>query len=313
MSDPRKRTDATAQVPENSLRFYARRFQRHPVVEHVKRPLRAVKSFLPSLWRLGTHQLRELPSVVMVGAQKAGTTQLYAYLLNHPRIFCAWRKEVSYFSKHAERSVAWYRSHFPLTRRVAAVRGHTLDASPSYLPTPAALRKMRDVLPHARIIVALRDPVSRAFSHYQHYKTRGQETRSFAQAVDDELRRNEIPPRSGTALAPNAPPLLGYVARGYYAVQLELLLALYVPERVLVIDSADLFADTNSVCQRAFQFLELEPVAFEISKVYNRGYYKETIDLRVAERLRSHYQPYDAMLAQLTGRQFRWMASRAAA
>jgi hypothetical protein len=313
MSDFGKTSDSQELSSGESLRFYARRMQRHPIVEHVKRPLRAAKSFVPTLWRRATQELRELPSVVIVGAQKAGTTQLYAYLLNHPRMFHASRKEVSYFSKHAKRSVGWYRSHFPLSRRVAAVRGHTLDASPSYLPTPAALWRMREVLPQARIIVVLRDPVARAFSHYQHYKTRGVETRSFEQAVADELRQNDFPPRLGRPLRPDSPPMLGYVGRGYYALQLELLLKLYGRDQVLILDSAELFSDTNVACQQVFAFLAIEPFEVVPTKVYNRGYYKERIDVAAADHLRNHFRPYDELLVDIVGRPFGWMRHAVAA
>jgi hypothetical protein len=265
------------------------------------------------VWRRATQEFRQLPGVVIVGAQKAGTTQLHAYLVKHPRLFGAWKKEVDYFSKRSGRSIKWYRSNFPLGRRIAAAAGMTVDASPSYLPTPAALRKMQGVLPDARIIAVLRDPVARAFSHYQHYKTRGIETRSFEQAVADELRQNAATPRLGTSLRPNSPPMLGYVGRGYYALQLELLLTLYARDRVLILDSADLFSDTSAACQRVFEFLDIEPIEIVPTKVYNRGYYKERIDPAVAERLRQHFKPHDDLLGELIGRPFCWMRQSLAA
>ncbi|MCI0333760.1 MAG: sulfotransferase domain-containing protein [Planctomycetes bacterium] len=290
-----------------TLRCYMRKLQRHPVFLGWKRPLRAATSSLPNAWRLATQRIRQLPTAVIVGAQKAGTTQLYAYLTTHPRCFKAAEKEVDFFSKHAERSIEWYRSRFPLRRIVAALQGQVLEASPSYLPVPEALHRMKSVLPEARVIVLLRDPVSRAFSHYQHYRARHLEARSFAAAVDDELRQNATPPVRGIALRHGARPMLGYVARGYYALQLELLLSLYSRERVLVMDSAELFADTNAACQRVFSFLGLERYDIRPGKVFNRGYYDERIDPRVAELLRSHYQPYDELLRDLLGVRFSWM------
>jgi hypothetical protein len=104
--------------------------------------------------------------------------------------------------------------------------------------------------------------------------------------------------------------MLDYLARGYYALQLELLFQLYQRDGVLVLDSAELFADTSAACQRVFAFLDLEPCDVQLSKVYNRGYYGEKIDPRVADRLRQHYRPYDEMLKDLLGRSFRWMADR---
>lgn len=292
-----------------SLRYYARKLQRHPAFLRLKQPFRMAKAVLPSAWRRATERFRHLPTVVIVGAQKAGTTQLYAYLIKHPRCFDAAEKEVDYFSYHADRSVQWYRSRFPLRRRVAAVHGQVLEASPSYLPSPQALRRMQAVLPGARVIVLLRDPVARAFSHYQHRKTRHNESRSFDQAVADELRCSTFPPRGGIALRPDAPAMADYVARGYYALQLEVLFALYPRERVLIMDSAELFADTSAACQRVFAFLGLEPYDVRPGKVFNRGYYHEKVAPQVAERLRQHYRPYDDLLAQVVGQPFHWMAA----
>jgi Sulfotransferase domain len=308
MPDLPAQCETSHESRRDGLRYYARRLQRHPAVRSWRQPVRTAKIFLPSMWRLATHELRQLPSVVIAGAQKAGTTQLYAYLVKHPRLFPSWKKEVDYFSKHPQRSIKWYRSHFPLRRRVAAVGGQTVDASPSYLPMPAALRKMHTVLPEARVIAVLRDPVARAFSHYQHYKTRGLESRSFDEAVDAELRHNDFPAESGVALRHSAAPMLGYVSRGYYALQLELLFELYAPERVLLVDSVDLFGDTSTVCQRVFEFLGLDQHRVQPTKIYNRGYYKEQINPAVADRLREHYRPYDARLSELVGRSFCWMA-----
>ena len=295
---------------QHSLRIYARKLKRHPVFRLWKAPLDTAKRSLPSAWRLATQRFRQLPTVVIVGAQKSGTTQLCAYMLRHPRVFAAAKKEVDYFSKQPDRSVAWYRSRFPLRHRVAARRGHALEASPSYLPMPRALRQMQSVLPESRVIVLLRDPVSRAFSHYQHRKTRHLESRSFEEVVDDEISQGKFPPEFGVALRPDAAPMLDYLARGYYALQLELLFQLYPRKRVHVIDSADLFADTSAACQRVFEFLGLEPFDVRPSKVYNRGYYEEKIDPCVAERLRQHYRPYDELLKELLGASFRWMADR---
>ena len=89
----------------------------------------------------------------------------------------------------------------------------------------------------------LRDPVSRAFAHYQHEQARYVEPRGFEEAVAEELRNNAFPAKRGVALAQDAKPMLGYISRGYYALQLELLLKVYTRNRVLVIDSASLPED----------------------------------------------------------------------
>jgi hypothetical protein len=288
-------------------RYFARRLRRHPTLRGWGRTAQRATSLVPSLWRRATHEYRQLPSVVIAGAQKAGTTQLFAYLIRHPRLLPGSAKEIDYFSRHAQRPVAWYRAQFPLRSSVAKVNGLLIEASPSYMCTPAAIPHMHAVLPNARIIVVLRDPVSRAFSGYQHAKTRGGDARPFHKAVDDELRQQLWRPEPGQALRPGVSNLRSYVARGYYALQLELVLKYYPRDRVLLLDSADLFADTSTTCQRVFDFVGVEPFEVRPEKVYNRGYYSEKIDPHVTQRLREHYRPYDEMLVKLVGQRFSWM------
>lgn len=270
-----------------------------------------VKSFLPNVWRMGTQRLRHLPTTVIIGAQDAGTEQLYAYLVTHPRCFAAARREIDYFSQHAARSMGWYRSRFPLSFRVMRRRGHVIEASPSYLPTPSALRKMKQALPKARVIVLLSDPVSRAFSHFQRRRIRQLESRDFAECVAQEIRANEFPARFGVGLETDAEPLLGYVARGYYALQLELLLKVYPRNKVLLMDSSSLFDNAVAACQRVFDFMGLEAYEVEPAKIDSRGFHQETIDPRVAAQLREHYRPYDALLELLLEQRFSWMANEA--
>ncbi|HEX3598498.1 MAG TPA: sulfotransferase domain-containing protein [Lacipirellulaceae bacterium] len=294
---------------DSALRLFIRRVKRHPAFRIYKKPGDLVKDFLPNVWRMSTHHFRHLPTTVIVGAQKAGTTQLFAHLVTHPRCYEGSRKEVDYFSKNPHRSVGWYRSHFPLAIRVTRKHSHVMEASPSYLPTPSALRQMRQVLPKARVIVLLRDPVSRAFSHYQHRKTRGLESRTFAECVAEEIRANPFPANLGVAIRPKAEPMLGYLARGYYALQLELLLKLFPRNKVLVLDSAGLFNDTTAICERVFNFMGLDSFEVQPKKIYNRGYYKEKIDPVIAEALHAHFQPYNELLPQVIEQQFSWTSS----
>ena len=135
------------------------------------------------------------------------------------------------------------------------------------------------------------------------------ESRSFAEAVEAEIRTNAFPAQWGVALRDGAQPMLGYVARGYYALQLEMLNKMYRRNRILVLDSASLFADT-APCDRVFDYMGLEDFDVEPGKVYNRGFYQEKIDPRVADRLREHYRPYDEMLQEFLGQPFGWMVPR---
>jgi hypothetical protein len=111
----------------------------------------------------------------------------------------------------------------------------------------------------------------------------------------------------GAALRPEAEPLLDYVYRGYYALQLEVLFDQFSQEQVLVVDSAELFADSNAICQDVFEFIGVEGRDVSPKKIHNRGLYREVIDPQIADELREHYRPHDQLLVELTGRRFGWM------
>src|SRR6187200_2771536 len=105
MSDEIKLADVGE---EESLRARLRSIKRHPAFCIWKMPFDLVKDSLNGGFRFATYGLRHLPTTVIVGAQKAGTTQLYAYMVKHPRCYGAAVTEVDYFSKHTKLPVAWY-------------------------------------------------------------------------------------------------------------------------------------------------------------------------------------------------------------
>jgi hypothetical protein len=301
-----------ADIDDDSLQQRARQWRQSQAGQIAKQTLTAAKDFLPSTWRFATSPLRHLPTVVIVGAKRAGTRRLYTHLLKHPRCFGASQKEIDYFSEHSDRGIAWYRARFPWRRRVLRTEGHVLEVSPSYLPTPSALRRMKAILPKARIIVIARDPIARAFAHYQHEKVRYSESRRFEDAVADELRTSQIHAQRGAALAPDTPPMLGYVSRGYYALQLELLFKVYPRNKVLLVDNANVTNDLAATCNRVFDFMGLD--AFDVQpKPTEESHNAESLCPRVAAMLRDHFRPHDLLLADIAGQRFSWMSSRAEA
>ena len=129
--------------------------------------------------------MRGLPDFVIIGAMKSGTTSLYDFVVRHPAITPASRKEVQYFSFWHDLGKLWYRSNFPTDlsrRRFYKKTGQNLlsgEASPDYLFHPEVPGRMKELLPDVKLIVILRNPVDRAYSHYHHRLSRKMLTQSF--------------------------------------------------------------------------------------------------------------------------------------
>src|SRR5689334_8975756 len=127
-----------------------------------------------TFYRNSTSQLRLLPDFIIIGAQKGGTTSLYNYLIEHPLIKSARRKEVHYFDRNFHKGVSWYKAFFPTSlekyyaENILKKDFITGEGSPEYLFYPHCAEKAVRVLPQAKIIALLRNPVDRAYSQYRH-------------------------------------------------------------------------------------------------------------------------------------------------
>jgi hypothetical protein len=267
------------------------------------------------VYRLRTAQRRILPTAIVIGAQKCGTSALYHYLSMHPAIGSAGTKEVHYFDLKYAEGAAWYRSHFP-TRREAdclAVQGNgsrpaAIEASPYYLAHPLVPHRVRGLLPDVRLMVLLRDPVDRAISHHNHEVEDGNETLSFAQAISAEEERLR-----GEAERIRSNPLYNsfnhqhysYLLRGRYAEQLEVWFSVFPRSQFLILDSASFFADPAATLCRVCQFLEVPPHSLpSYEAIGSRD--SPDIDPGLKKRLKQYFRPYNARLWSLLGEEFLW-------
>lgn len=191
------------------------------------------------------------PALVVIGAQKSGTTAVFAMLSKHPKAVPPTTKELHFFNREENYSkgMSYYRSLFPVIP--AKSFGHfTFEASPGYL-SDASISAPRIALhlPKATCLAILRDPVKRAFSAWNMYRTfqnnrkHGHlyEPRTFAKAVEDELAGK-------TRLAAHK-----YLARGCYADQLDHFYKAIGPGHLLVKSYIDLKHDPdgfiNDLCK----------------------------------------------------------------
>jgi hypothetical protein len=174
--------------------------------------------------------VRPLPDWAVLGAPKAGTTTLATWLAQHPQGFVPPAKEVSYFDLHHALGPSWYAAQFA----GAAPGERPGDATPAYLYSDAALDRLQAASPDARLVVLLREPASRVWSHYWFNRAMGLEPRSLARALRAERR--------DPANAPWGLPV-GYLACSRYAERLVAVTERFDREQLLVLMFDDLRAD----------------------------------------------------------------------
>lgn len=181
-----------------------------------------------------------LPNLIIIGAQKCGTTSLHYYLDLHPDIFMSREKELRFFAEEFNwgKGIDWYRSHF---RARASILGETSPCYSHFTVYRGVPARMAATVPEARLIYVLRDPVERILSHYMHSWASGAETRSLAGALED----------------PESSP---YVIRSMYYRQLEQYLPFYSDTRILIITAEELLGrDRSKTLRKVFAFLNVDP------------------------------------------------------
>ncbi|NEP80265.1 MAG: sulfotransferase domain-containing protein [Okeania sp. SIO3B3] len=264
-----------------------------------------------------------LPSFIIIGAQKSGTTSLYNYMIEHPQILPAAQKELHFFnwrSKRGNRETAegvdWYLSQFPT---IASGKDLiTGEATPDYLLDPYTPQKMFKLLPDVKLIVILRNPVDRAISQYYHnrsIKKRMMEPLSFQKAIEKEPERinNE---KSKLMLDENYRSLFhrkySYLERGIYIEQLEKWMGIFPRENFLILKSELFFENRDLTLRQVFNFLGLPDHQVTNKKKYNdlhsKKFYKP-ISEKIRSNLAAYFKPYNQKLEEYLGMKFNWDVS----
>jgi hypothetical protein len=248
-----------------------------------------------------------LPDFIIIGTQRGGTTSLYNYLSEHPRVAPARQKEIHYFSRQYDRGRDWYEAFFPRHR---GLRGRiTGEASPYYLFHPYSPQRVKDLCPDAKLICLLRDPVARAFSQYRLSVRNGWETLSFEDAIAAEQSRL-APELERLARLPYYESFShgshSYVSRGRYIEQLPGWMQLFGRSQLLIVRSEDLFEDAPSVYAEVLAFLGLPDHELRSYERFNAGAEAEQIAPETRRSLVDHFRGYNEELYRFLGRDFGW-------
>jgi hypothetical protein len=169
-------------------------------------------------------------------------------------------KEIHYFDVQPDRGLAWYAAHFDGAHDGSAVG----EATPNYLSNAQAVERIADALPDVRAIAILRDPVDRAYSAYQHGCSIGRESRTFSDAIEDELDGR-------LSMDPQGRPLPPYIREGRYGEQLEGFSSRVPRERIHVALFEDLQREPEATYRAVCTFLGVapDPVPAIVGRVVN--------------------------------------------
>ena len=260
--------------------------------------------------RSGFHAL---PDFLIIGAQKSATTSLLAYTGLHSGVRLGAKKTAHFFDLDFQRGVQWYARHFPFVGVLPALLpcfgvAHdrawvTGESCPAYMFLPEVPGRVCSVLPGAKIIVILREPVDRLVSQYRHEQRKGRAPGSFAEFVAPSLTSDW--PASG-----NIEYLRQQCAvpRGFYAAQLRHWLGYFPADRIHVIAFEELLAAPEDTLSGIFRFLGVTPEPIDTSTIHNRGAGNETVavDAGLRAELEALYREQNAELPRLLGRTFPW-------
>jgi hypothetical protein len=251
---------------------------------------------------------RVLPDFIIIGVQKGGTSSLFNYLLQHPNIVPGYKKEVKFFDGNYHKGLDWYRFNFPFQEQMSDPLAQAGEASPSYVFHPLVPQRIKEALPNIKLVLLLRDPVSRAYSHYQGNFRKGQEELSFEGAIEKEEIRLEG--EREAIIADQQYPMYkylvySYLSRGVYIEQVKNWFDSFSREQILIQKSEDFFSNPQEVYSRVLAFLGLPDLKLENFEIINPGRYEE-MAASTKNKLKEYFNPYNHELYEFLGNNFGW-------
>lgn len=223
-----------------------------------------------------SQRARLRPDFLIPGVGKSGTSSLYEYLRAHPEIYMTPRKEPGFFNwdgeEFAQRGPVDERLYLAATRTIEEYQALFLgrqgervagEATPNYLYNERAAERAHRRYPDLKLVIILRDPVERLYSHYLHMRRMGDEPLSLTSALKAEpLRR-----------ARGYGPSYHYLSQGFYRAQIERFIGRFGRERTRVLLFDDLTRDPVSAVQSIYAFLGVDDRFIPpIGEAYNAFY-----------------------------------------
>jgi hypothetical protein len=200
---------------------------------------------------MSSERAQTLPTFLVIGAMKAGTSSLHRYVDAHPEVYTSPLREPQFFSQEWDRGLEWYTALFDAAGSARA-RGEfstTYSRAPLMPDVPA---RIAATIPEVRLVYLVREPIERMRSMYVHQRSKGRERRS----IDDAI-----------AASPT------YLTLSRYGYQAEQYLEHFSPDQLLIVRSEDLRDERRATLDRVFAFIGVDPDVpiQDLAREHNRG------------------------------------------
>ena len=257
--------------------------------------------------------IRVIPDFLVIGAKRCGTTSLYQHLSEHPCISRSPRDNIGFFNENYHLGINWYKSLFPTVfykKKMESKNKHCLffDVTSTYMEEELTAKNVYEVNPNQKIIVILRNPVDRAYSHYHVNVKEKSEKRSFEDAIFEEMNRiksERIIQNKNKNLRVFTPNNIHYLKKGFYALQLKSWFKIFPREQILVLSTEEFQEDQNLIYKKIFDFLNIPNMKIKSTEKMEKGNYIPMKD-KTRTLLLDYFIQYNHELFELINSEFNW-------
>ena len=257
-----------------------------------------------------TFPFRVLPDFLVIGVGRSGTTSLYYYLDQHPSIVKSSYDEIGFFDDNFHLGLSWYRSMFTtiFTKFLIKLKTKyfmTYEVTPWYVRRPWTARRIKKIFPNIKLIIVLRNPIDRTYSHY-HLSTQNDEKRDFKVVIKEDMKNISqwnITEKNDSYFSNQVQN--SKLARGFYYEQIIPWFELFSKEQIMIISSEDLASKTQSTLREIFSFLELPIYDIKNTEKVNVSKYSK-MDQETRNLLIDFFRPYNEKLFEYLNREFDW-------
>jgi len=257
-----------------------------------------------------TSNYRSLPDFLIVGTQKGGTTSLYHYLTQHKNIAKSSRKEINYFNLSNRQPLKDYQLYFPLKiKKFFNPKLICGEATPDYIIYPQLPKLIKETIPNVKIIMVLRNPVDRVFSHYSHNLMMKREWLSLEEAIEFEEKRigkNHVNVFTNKVDMIKNYSNYSYINKSIYHEQVSHYKEFFGDNNILILQSEKLFKNPLEITNLCLDFLNLERLSKIEDEPKNTRKVKIDIDEDLNLKLKEYFAPHNEKLFEVINKRFDW-------